>query len=46
MLGVAHVMATHQIVSVPFRDLKRPVASLRGNHDTVTRALDRLFQGF
>ena len=46
IFSVAHVMATHQIASVSLRDLKRPVASLMSNHDTITRALDQLFQGF
>eukprot|EP01037_Dinobryon_pediforme_P005520 gene5520-5574_t len=44
--GVAHVMVTHQIGSILARELKRPVMSLRHERDTITRALDHLFQGF
>jgi len=44
--GKRHVMLTQAIASVPGRELKRAVASLTGQHDAVTRALDILLLGF
>lgn len=43
--GVAHVMLTQAIVAVPVKDLRRPIASLRGEADVVMRALDVLLSG-
>ena len=42
LLGVAHIMATHHIAAVPLRNLKRLMASLISNHDTITQILDQL----
>lgn len=40
-----YVMLTQAIAAIPRRELKRPVASLADQHDSVTRALDILLVG-
>lgn len=44
--GKPHVMVTQAIASVPTKELGRPVASLAGHRDEITRALDILLIGF
>jgi len=44
--GKRHVMVTQAIASIPKRELKRVVASLTEQHDSITRALDTLLLGF
>ena len=44
--GAPHVLLTQAIASVPARELRRPVASLAGERDAITRALDILFLGY
>lgn len=44
--GVPHVMLTQFIATVPEKELKQAVASLKGNSDDITRALDTLLTGF
>ena len=44
--GIACLMETPKLAAVPFKMLKAPVASISEHHDTVTTALDFLFQGF
>ncbi len=46
ILGARFVMVTQALASVPLRELKGAVASLEGEHDRVTRALDILLVGF
>jgi len=46
LLGESYVMVTQAIASIPGRELKRSVASLNGQHDQITRALDILLLGF
>jgi len=42
----AHMLVTHYIASVPASVLRRPVANLSEDADTITRASDFLMQGF
>jgi toxin CcdB len=44
--GERCVLVTHQITSILQRNLRRPIASLIGYRDEITRALDLLFTGF
>ena len=44
--GVRCFMETPKLAAVPSRLLKDKVASLTGQHDEITGALDFLFQGF
>lgn len=44
--GLTCLMETPKLAAVPSKILKAPVASLSNHHDTVTTALDFLFQGF
>ena len=44
--GKRHVMVTQAIASIPGRELKRAIASLREQHDDIVRALDTLLLGF
>ena len=44
--GKRHLMVTKAIASIPKRELKRVIASLMEQHDSVTRALDTLLLGF
>lgn len=44
--GARHVLVTQAIASIPGRELRRPVASLAGHHDSITRALDLLLVGY
>jgi len=44
--GVACLMETPKLASVPLRFLKTPVSSLAANQFEITAALDFLFQGF
>jgi toxin CcdB len=44
--GETHILATHLLSAVPAAVQKGPVANLASEADTVTRALDMLFQGF
>jgi len=43
--GAPHVLLTQAIASIPVRELRRPLASLRPQRDAITRALDILFLG-
>lgn len=43
--GVAHVMLTQALATVPVKELRAPIASLRGEGDVVMRALDMLLTG-
>ena len=43
--GVAYVMLTQAIATVPVKELGPPIASLQGEADVVMRALDVLFSG-
>lgn len=40
------VLVTHELASIPKRQLQRPVASLTAYREQITRALDILFTGF
>ena len=42
----AYLMATHLIAAVPRSMLQDPVGSLAAEFDTITNALDMLFQGY
>ncbi len=44
--GKRHVMVTQAIASIPGHELKRAVASLTDQHDSILRALDTLLLGF
>ena len=44
--GTSHVMATTDLAGVDSRMLGRIVASLAGERDRITRAVDFLLQGF
>ena len=44
--GKRHVLVPQSIAAVPIRELRRPVMSLAGHRDTITRALDILLVGF
>lgn len=44
--GKRYVLVTQAIASIPVRELKRAVASLTEQHDSITRALDILLLGF
>ncbi|MFW7268253.1 CcdB family protein [Gluconacetobacter sp. Hr-1-5] len=41
-----HVLLTQALASIPVSELRRPVCSIDGHHDAITRALDMLFVGF
>jgi len=43
--GAPHVLLTQAIASIPVRELRRPLTSLRPQRDAITRALDILFLG-
>lgn len=44
--GERYILATQLLSAVPAAMLKAPVGNLSAEADTVTRALDMLFQGF
>lgn len=44
--GIACLMETPKLAAVPTRLLKTPVASLADHQNTITNALDFLFQGY
>ena len=44
--GKRHVLVTQAIASIPSNELRRAVASLVDDHDSVVRALDILLLGF
>ena len=46
IMGVRHVLVTQALSAVTCRELKRPVASLEAERDSITRALDLLLIGF
>jgi toxin CcdB len=41
-----HVFLTQSLSSIPVKELRRPVGSVRDQHDVITRALDLLLVGF
>lgn len=44
--GEPHLMLTQAMAAIPAKELRRPVASLAGRHDEITRALDILLVGY
>jgi len=44
--GERFVLVTHELASIPKRELKHPIASLEKHRDEITRAMDILFTGF
>jgi toxin CcdB len=44
--GREYVMLTQQVAAVPAAALGAPIASIQEHDDTITKALDMLFQGF
>jgi len=44
--GQRLMVLTQELVSVPVRYLRNPVASLTNRHDDITRALDILLSGY
>jgi toxin CcdB len=44
--GQRHVLIVQSIATVPRRDLRGAVASLKDQHDTVLAAIDFLLRGF
>ena len=43
--GADYLLLTHQLASVPIRELQRPVGSVAVHQDAIKRALDILFLG-
>ncbi|MBR9824453.1 MAG: plasmid maintenance protein CcdB [Alphaproteobacteria bacterium] len=44
--GVAHMLMTPEITTVPREKLSKPVGNIAKHRDAITDALDFLFQGF
>ena len=44
--GELYVLLTQALASIPRRELKRVVSSLRAHHDQITRSLDILLTGY
>lgn len=44
--GKRYMMLTQLIAAIPVRELGERVATLKNHQDTITEALDMLFQGF
>ena len=44
--GARFVLVTHELASIPKRQLQRPIGSLAAYGEEITRALDILFTGF
>jgi len=44
--GQRHVLVTQALASIPARELKKTITSLKDHHDKVSRALDLLLIGF
>lgn len=44
--GVRHVLIVQSIATVPRRELRGAVASLKNQHDTILAAIDFLLTGF